>query len=228
VPLIDGQNKEAALSTGSSYCFCKTFDHHLRNRIQAVFLAAGICAVYSQNLYWIFLCPSNQLNMASHEDDLMPTDESGYKISQPKQSLAEYQKMGKSMLTQLCRESCRIVTAGQHWTLAEQVRVFGRLQTTSSQATPPPPPVPIGQVRIDAMVCGVELPPRPYEACSNSLSTYVLGIGLQEDGSRCCVTYSRSSCNIVQLVCGHIVRVWNNFKPRPCSSVPALRLLYAV
>lgn len=29
-----------------------------------------------------------------HDEDLMPEDNSGYKLSQPKQSLAEYQKMG--------------------------------------------------------------------------------------------------------------------------------------
>jgi hypothetical protein len=34
--------------------------------------------------------------MAPHEDDLTPENTSGYKLSQPKQSLAEYQKMGKS------------------------------------------------------------------------------------------------------------------------------------
>ena len=34
--------------------------------------------------------------MASHDDDLMPENTSGYKISQPKQSLADYQKMGMS------------------------------------------------------------------------------------------------------------------------------------
>ena len=35
--------------------------------------------------------------MASHEaDDTMPDETQGYKLSQPKQSLAEYQQMGKS------------------------------------------------------------------------------------------------------------------------------------
>jgi hypothetical protein len=34
--------------------------------------------------------------MASHDEDLMPENTSGYKISQPKQSLADYQKMGMS------------------------------------------------------------------------------------------------------------------------------------
>jgi hypothetical protein len=34
--------------------------------------------------------------MASHDDELMPENTSGYKISQPKQSLADYQKMGMS------------------------------------------------------------------------------------------------------------------------------------
>lgn len=33
--------------------------------------------------------------MAPHDDDLLPENTSGYKLSQPKQSLAEYQKMGK-------------------------------------------------------------------------------------------------------------------------------------
>lgn len=34
--------------------------------------------------------------MASHEqDDTMPEETQGYKLSQPKQSLAEYQKMGE-------------------------------------------------------------------------------------------------------------------------------------
>jgi hypothetical protein len=34
--------------------------------------------------------------MASHDEDLMPENTSGYKISQPKQSLADYQNMGMS------------------------------------------------------------------------------------------------------------------------------------
>ncbi len=34
--------------------------------------------------------------MASHDDDLLPENTSGYKISQPKQSLAAYQNMGMS------------------------------------------------------------------------------------------------------------------------------------
>ena len=34
--------------------------------------------------------------MASHEDnDHLPEETKGYKLSQPKQSLAEYDKMGK-------------------------------------------------------------------------------------------------------------------------------------
>ncbi len=32
--------------------------------------------------------------MASHDDDTMPEETQGYKLSQPKQSLAEYQQMG--------------------------------------------------------------------------------------------------------------------------------------
>ena len=32
--------------------------------------------------------------MASHDDDTMPEETQGYKLSQPKQSLAEYQNMG--------------------------------------------------------------------------------------------------------------------------------------
>lgn len=32
--------------------------------------------------------------MASHDDDTMPEETQGYKLSQPKQSLAEYEKMG--------------------------------------------------------------------------------------------------------------------------------------
>lgn len=32
----------------------------------------------------------------THEDDTMPEETQGYKLSQPKQSLAEYQQMGKS------------------------------------------------------------------------------------------------------------------------------------
>lgn len=36
--------------------------------------------------------------MTSQDDDLMPETTSGYKLSQPKQSLAEYEKMGKSFL----------------------------------------------------------------------------------------------------------------------------------
>lgn len=33
--------------------------------------------------------------MASHDDDTMPEETQGYKLSQPKQSLAEYQQMGR-------------------------------------------------------------------------------------------------------------------------------------
>ena len=32
----------------------------------------------------------------AHEEDTMPEETQGYKLSQPKQSLAEYQQMGKS------------------------------------------------------------------------------------------------------------------------------------
>jgi len=32
--------------------------------------------------------------MASHHDETMPEETHGYKLSQPKQSLAEYQNMG--------------------------------------------------------------------------------------------------------------------------------------
>ncbi|KAF9874603.1 hypothetical protein CkaCkLH20_07740 [Colletotrichum karsti] len=44
------------------------------------------------------LCPElpPYPTMASHEqDDTMPEETQGYKLSQPKQSLAEYQKMGE-------------------------------------------------------------------------------------------------------------------------------------
>lgn len=38
--------------------------------------------------------------MASHHDeDTMPEETQGYKLSQPKQSLAEYQQMGTSINT---------------------------------------------------------------------------------------------------------------------------------
>lgn len=38
--------------------------------------------------------------MASHHDeDTMPEETQGYKLSQPKQSLAEYQQMGMSINT---------------------------------------------------------------------------------------------------------------------------------
>jgi hypothetical protein len=33
--------------------------------------------------------------MAPADDELLPENTSGYKLSQPKQSLADYQKMGK-------------------------------------------------------------------------------------------------------------------------------------
>lgn len=36
--------------------------------------------------------------MASHDDDTMPEETQGYKLSQPKQSLAEYQQMGRCFL----------------------------------------------------------------------------------------------------------------------------------
>ncbi|RBQ74533.1 hypothetical protein VDGD_21387 [Verticillium dahliae] len=32
---------------------------------------------------------------AAHDDDVMPEETQGYKLSQPKQSLAEYQQMGE-------------------------------------------------------------------------------------------------------------------------------------
>ena len=34
--------------------------------------------------------------MASHEDDTMPEETQGYKLTQPKQTLAEYNDMGMS------------------------------------------------------------------------------------------------------------------------------------
>ncbi|GAW14416.1 hypothetical protein ANO14919_038180 [Xylariales sp. No.14919] len=38
--------------------------------------------------------------MASHEDnDHLPEETQGYKLSQPKQSLTEYQNMGKTEVT---------------------------------------------------------------------------------------------------------------------------------
>lgn len=37
---------------------------------------------------------STTVSMASHDDDHLPEDTQGYKLSQPKQSLAEYQQMG--------------------------------------------------------------------------------------------------------------------------------------
>lgn len=42
------------------------------------------------------LFPQSASKMASntHEDDTMPEETAGYKLSQPKQSLAEYQQMG--------------------------------------------------------------------------------------------------------------------------------------
>lgn len=36
--------------------------------------------------------------MASHDEDTLPEETQGYKLSQPKQSLAEYQQMGKNNL----------------------------------------------------------------------------------------------------------------------------------
>lgn len=41
--------------------------------------------------------------MASHDDDTMPEETQGYKLSQPKQSLAEYQQMGTCILLQASR-----------------------------------------------------------------------------------------------------------------------------
>jgi hypothetical protein len=35
--------------------------------------------------------------MASHEEDHLPEETQGYKLSQPKQSIAEYHKMGESI-----------------------------------------------------------------------------------------------------------------------------------
>lgn len=37
--------------------------------------------------------------MASHDDDTMPEETQGYKLSQPKQTLAEYQQMGAFIST---------------------------------------------------------------------------------------------------------------------------------
>lgn len=34
---------------------------------------------------------------SNHDEDTMPEETQGYKLSQPKQSLAEYQQMGMSM-----------------------------------------------------------------------------------------------------------------------------------
>lgn len=34
-------------------------------------------------------------NMASHDEDTMPEETQGYKLSQPKQSMAEYQQLGE-------------------------------------------------------------------------------------------------------------------------------------
>jgi Rho GDP-dissociation inhibitor len=33
--------------------------------------------------------------MAPHDEELLPEDTAGYKLSQPKQTLEQYQKMGK-------------------------------------------------------------------------------------------------------------------------------------
>jgi hypothetical protein len=33
--------------------------------------------------------------MSSHNEELLPEDTSGYKLSQPKQTIEEYKKMGK-------------------------------------------------------------------------------------------------------------------------------------
>jgi Rho GDP-dissociation inhibitor len=37
--------------------------------------------------------------MASHDEDTMPEETQGYKLSQPKQSLADYQKMGENCIS---------------------------------------------------------------------------------------------------------------------------------
>lgn len=44
-----------------------------------------------------FFSAQQAVKMASqHDDDTMPEETQGYKLSQPKQSLAEYQQMGMS------------------------------------------------------------------------------------------------------------------------------------
>nr|XP_036580445.1 RHO protein GDP dissociation inhibitor [Colletotrichum truncatum]KAF6788357.1 RHO protein GDP dissociation inhibitor [Colletotrichum truncatum] len=72
-----------------------------------VFLTAAITARYpelqrialtyiSPPSIHLDLTPDTTPTMASHEqDDTMPEETQGYKLSQPKQSLAEYQKMGE-------------------------------------------------------------------------------------------------------------------------------------
>ncbi|KAH8196727.1 hypothetical protein TruAng_009119 [Truncatella angustata] len=42
--------------------------------------------------------------MASHEEDHLPEETQGYKLSQPKQSLAEYQNMGSTVHLSLAYE----------------------------------------------------------------------------------------------------------------------------
>ncbi|KAF3345507.1 Putative dioxygenase [Verticillium dahliae VDG2] len=43
-------------------------------------------------------------SQAAHDDDVMPEETQGYKLSQPKQSLAEYQQMAYRMLTEAVNE----------------------------------------------------------------------------------------------------------------------------
>jgi len=58
--------------------------------------------------------------MASHHDeDTMPEETEGYKISQPKQSLAEYQEMGKCTTTTTSLSPPNISLRDVQWQLQE-------------------------------------------------------------------------------------------------------------
>ncbi|KAK4671781.1 rho GDP dissociation inhibitor [Podospora pseudoanserina] len=57
--------------------------------------------------------------MSGHEEDLLPENNSGYKLSQPKQSLAEYQKMVRALARGLRRVGVFQQVLDEHCTSVE-------------------------------------------------------------------------------------------------------------
>lgn len=71
---------------------------HLRSRRHKIPVGSffTLVLVYSSRTYIPYLPPRCLFTMASHDDnDHLPEETQGYKLSQPKQSLAEYENMGR-------------------------------------------------------------------------------------------------------------------------------------